>query len=255
MQSLRRLSGLLLPALLLAAWEAAHRGGLADRFLFPSLVEIGASLWGALRSGRLPAALAISLARGLAGYLLAGILAVGLGLLAGRSPALQRLIGPLVEFLRPLPSAALLPLAILFLGVGDAMKVFLVAWACFFPILVSTIDGVRGVPPALLETAQNLGLGRLRTLFGVVLPSASPAIVSGLRVALPLMLVLVVVSEMVAGSSGIGFLIVEAERAFRVPDMYAFLGALALLGYTLNRGFLALDHRLLHWHHLAHQAA
>jgi ABC-type nitrate/sulfonate/bicarbonate transport system permease component len=238
--------------LLAASWEVVHRAGLVDRFLFPSLLEIGTSLVGSLASGRLPAALAISLARGLAGYLIAGVLAVSLGLLAGRFPLVQRSIGPLVEFLRPLPSVALLPLAILLLGIGNAMKVFLVAWACFFPILVNTIDGVRGVPTALLDTAQNLGLGRTRAIVSVVLPCASPAIATGLRVALSLMLVLVVVSEMVAGNSGIGFLIVEAERGFRVPEMYALLLALAVLGLALNQVFLLADRRLLRWYHAAH---
>jgi ABC-type nitrate/sulfonate/bicarbonate transport system permease component len=246
---IERASGFALVGLLLGAWEWASSVGWLQPFYFPSLGRIGASLAAATLSGELARAMLASLGRGFAGYGLAALAGVSLGLLAGRHSAIYRLIEPLVESLRPLPATALLPIAILLLGIGTAMKVAVVAWACFFPIMLNTLDGVRGVSPALIDTAHNLGLGNSGTLLRVILPAASPSIMTGLRVSLSVMLVMTVVSEMIAGNSGIGYLILDAERSFRVPDMYAYVLALALLGYLLNRAFVALDARLLGWHH------
>ena len=250
-----RLPGVLLLVALAALWEIAGRLSLVDSFYFPSVGRILTALGSSFAEGRLPRALLASLTTGGLGYGLAAVCGVAIGVLAGRHGSVYRLIEPLIELLRPLPSPAILPLAILLLGIGTSMKVFVVAWACFFPILVNTVDGVRAVPPALVETAQNLGLGHFRIVTSIVIPAAAPAIFTGLRVALSLMLILVVIAEMVAGSSGIGHLILESERSFRVADMYAYIGVLAVVGYLLNRAFLAVDDRLLFWHHRRHRAA
>src|SRR4029450_13495623 len=110
-------------------------------------------------------------------------------------------------------------------------KVFIIGWACFFPIFLNTIDGVRSVPPALVDTARNFGLHYAETLFTVVLPAATPVIFTGVRISLAVMLILTVVTEMVAGSNGIGFLLLEAERTFRIAGMYGLLVGLAPAGY------------------------
>jgi NitT/TauT family transport system permease protein len=240
-------AGIVLVALL--AWEAATVGRWLNPFLFPPVHTILARLAESLWDGRLVAAIGASLARGGAGYLIAALAGIGLGTLAGYHRVMRQAIEPIVEFVRPLPSPAIIPVAILFLGIGASMKVFIVAWACFFPILLNTLDGVRAVPTPLIETSRNLGLGYVRTLRDVILPSASPTIATGLRISLAVMLILTVVSEMVAGSSGIGYLILEAERTFRVAEMYGFILALATVGFLLNRGFLAIDRWLLAWHH------
>ena len=244
-----RLFGAGLVILALLGWEAASLAGWLNPFLFPPVHAIVVGLAESLLDGRLLAAVGASLARAGAGYLIAALAGIGLGTLAGYHPVVRQAIEPLVDLVRPLPSPAIIPVAILFLGIGASMKIFIVAWACFFPILLNTVDGVRAVPTPLIETARNLGLGYLRTLRDVILPSASPAIGTGLRISLGIMLILTVVAEMVAGSSGIGYLILEAERTFRVAEMYGFILALALVGLLLNRGFLALDRRLLAWHH------
>jgi ABC-type nitrate/sulfonate/bicarbonate transport system permease component len=249
----QRLSGFLLILVLLVAWEGSALLRLVNPFYLPAPHRVATSLVAVAFDGRLLAAAAASLARGFAGYAAAILLGVSIGLLAGHHRWVRDLIDPLIELLRPLPSPAIIPLAILFLGIGTSMKIFIIAWACFFPILVNTIDGVRSVPLALVETSRNLGLGYLSTLLSVVLPAASPAIFTGLRVALAIMLILTVISEMVAGNSGLGFLLLEAERTFRVADMYALIVVLAVIGYVLNRLFLGLDRRLLAWHHAMHQ--
>ena len=241
--------GFLLIGVLALVWEVAGRTGLLNSFYFPQVHRIVARLFTTVADGRLPAAVAISLLRGFTGYAIAIGLGVTLGVLAGYHRFVYNLIEPLVEFLRPLPSPAIIPVAILLLGIDSSMKIFIVAWACFFPILLNTMDGVRSVPPALIETVRNLGVGYLQTLWAVVLPAASPVIFTGFRVSLAIMLILVVVAEMVAGNTGIGFLILDAERSFLVADMYAFIATLAAVGYLLNRLLLLVDRKVLAWHH------
>ena len=250
-----RALGFLLVAGLLALWEGASLTGLLDPFYFPPVHQVLRSLARATLDGRLIGALATSLARGFAGFTLAAVLGVAVGAAAGRHARVRQLLDPLVELLRPLPSPAIIPVAILLLGIGSSMKVFIIAWACFFPILLNTIDGVRSVPPALIETARNFGLRYTASLLTVVLPAATPGIFTGLRISLAVMLILTVVTEMVAGSNGIGFLLLEAERTFRIADMYGFIVALGLVGYALNRLFLAVDRRTLAWHYAMHRVA
>jgi ABC-type nitrate/sulfonate/bicarbonate transport system permease component len=244
---------LLLILLLLLAWEASALLRVVNPFYLPPPHRVATSLMAVASDGRLLTAATDTLARGFAGYGVAALIGVSLGLVAGHHRWVRDLVNPLVELLRPLPSPAIIPPAILFLGIGASMKVFIVAWACFFPIFVNTIDGVRSVPPALVDTSRNLGLGYLSTLLSVVLRAASPAIFTGLRVSLAIMLILTVISEMVAGNSGLGYLLLEAERTFRVADMYALIVVLAVTGYLLNWLFLGVDRRFLAWHYAMHR--
>ena len=248
-----RVLGYGLVLLLLALWEAASVTRLLDPFYFPPVHEVARSLFASLRDGRLARAVLTSLGRGFVGFAGAAVLGVGLGAIAGRHRFVRALIDPLLELLRPLPSPAIIPVAILLLGIDSSMKIFIIGWACFFPILLNTIDGVRSVPPALVETARNFGLRYPESLFTVVLNAALPVIFTGLRIALAVMLILTVATEMVAGSNGIGFLLLEAERTFRIADMYGFIAALALVGYALNHLFLLVDRRVLAWHHAMHK--
>jgi ABC-type nitrate/sulfonate/bicarbonate transport system permease component len=165
----------------------------------------------------------------------------------GRSPLVHGLLEPLVEVLRPLPKPALLPPLILFLGLGDAMKLTAIGLGVFFPVLVNTIQGVRGTDPVMLDAARTFQHGRAATLWKVVLPSALPLILAGMRISLGIGLVLVVIAEMMAGTGGIGFLIIDMQRSFRIPDMYAWIVILAVLGYLLNEAFVRIERRSLHW--------
>ncbi len=243
-----RATGFLLVAGLLVLWELSARLGWVSSRNWPPFSAILVETWRGLLSGELSALLAASLARMVVGYVIGSGCAIALGLCVATTPVLDRLLKPLVEALRPLPIPAIIPPLILFLGLGDALKIFTVAIATFFPVLVNTIGGVRSVDEVLLRTAQTFGVGRLRILTSVILPAALPSILSGLRVSLALALIVTVVAEMIAGSSGIGYYIILTQYALRPEAMYSAVLCLAVIGYAMNRGFLALERRLLPWY-------
>ena len=169
-----------------------------------------------------------------AGFGLAVVVAVPLGLLMGTISLCYRLLEPITEFIRPIPAAAYIPVAILFLGIGNEMKIFVVFLACLFPILLNTYGGVRGIDPVLVDTGRTFGVSRLKALWQIVFPAALPSILTGMRISLGIALIVAVVSEMIAGNSGIGYFILDMQRIFRVPDMFAGIFTLGLLGFLIN---------------------
>jgi ABC-type nitrate/sulfonate/bicarbonate transport system permease component len=239
------------PAFLLlavVAWEIVVRG-LGDKAtvfpppsaILPVLAELaaGGTLWIAFLQTfyRLAAGFSIGLAA-----------AVVLGLLMGISPAIYRLFAPLVELVRPIPKVALVPPLMFFLGLGDAMKIAVIALSVFFPILLNLVQGVRGIDPELLDAARTFGVSRARMLRRVVLPACLPQLMAGAQISLGVGLVAVILAEMVSAGGGIGFGVIDAQRAFRVKEMYAWVVATALAGYALNLALEASRARLLHWH-------
>jgi ABC-type nitrate/sulfonate/bicarbonate transport system permease component len=243
--------GLAVLAGLALLWEAAARGSPALVDYVPPPTRVLETLGGILASGDLAAHARASLRRFAGGYTLAALIAVTAGVLFGSSRLLYSYVEPLVELLRPMPSPATIPIAILFFGIGDEMKIVVTTYACTWPVLLNTLDGVRGVDRVLRQTAATFRVGRWRTLFQVVIPAASPQIVTGLRVSLAIALILVTTSEMVVANDGLGYYILDLQRSFRVPEMYAAILALAVLGYVLNRAFLAVDGWVMAWHRLA----
>lgn len=240
--------GLVVLAACFLTWELVSRGVLGMADYVPPASRVLATLGAILASGELLGHARASLIRVAEGYALAAVVAVTAGVLLGVSRLLYSFVEPLIELLRPMPSPATIPIAILFFGIGDEMKVVVTAYACTWPILLNTLDGVRGVDRVLRQTAATFRVGRWRTLFQVVVPAASPQIVTGLRVSLAIALILVTTSEMVVANDGLGFYILDLQRSFRIPEMYAAILALAVLGYLLNRAFLALDGRVMAWH-------
>ncbi|MBI4589161.1 MAG: ABC transporter permease [Candidatus Rokubacteria bacterium] len=243
-----RWTGFAFLLLLLGLWEVAGRHGWVHKLFFPPASRILASFVQIVFSGEVLGHVGASLWRAGFGYLLAALLAITLGVLMGYWRAVYEAFEVVVELLRAVPPPAVIPVAIVFLGVGDQMKIFIILFSCAFPILVNTMDGVRGVDPVLIRTARTFGLGQGPLIWKVVLPAASPLIMTGLRIALAIALILVVISEMVGATSGIGYFILDAQRSFRIPQMYAGMLVLALLGYGLNRCFLLADARLMAWH-------
>lgn len=242
-----RLSGFLLVLALIVLWELSARLSWVNSQSWPSFSAVIAATWRGLVSGELLSVLLSSLGRMFAGYFIGCACGVAVGLLLGTARILDRLITPLAESLRPLPIPAIIPPLILFLGLDNALKVFVVAFSVFFPVLVSTVGGVRSVDEVLLNTASTFRTSRLRTLTRVVLPAAMPAILAGLRIALSLALITTVVAEMVAGSAGVGYYIMVMQYALRPDQMYAAVICLAVIGYLLNRGFLLLEGRVMRW--------
>jgi ABC-type nitrate/sulfonate/bicarbonate transport system permease component len=244
---MRRWPGFLLIALLLAAWEYASTVRLIDPVSMPRVSLIAASWLKSIDGGALIRALLPTLGRIFAGFGLAVVVAVPLGLLMGSVPLVYRLLEPLTELIRPIPSSAYIPVAILFLGIDNEMKVFVIFIACLFPILLNTYGGVRGIDPVLIDTGRTFGLSRLKALWQIVLPAALPSVLTGMRISLGIALIVSVVAEMIAGNSGIGYFILDMQRVFRVPEMFAGIFTLGILGFAINFVFLKIEGRLLHW--------
>ncbi|HEX4760897.1 MAG TPA: ABC transporter permease, partial [Thermoleophilaceae bacterium] len=188
-------------------------------------------------------------------FFIAAALGVLGGLLLGLSPRARRAAAPVVEFLRAIPPPALLPFAILVVGVGASMKIFVIAFVCVWPILLNTIDGVIGVDPTLRDTTRVYGISDRDRLWRVMLPAASPQIFAGLRTAVSLALILMVISEMVASTNGIGYFVLQSQRTFAIPEMWSGILLLGILGYVLNGVFVLLEKRLLRWHRGARASA
>ncbi len=248
-----RLSGFLLVLALLALWEASARLGWTGSTNWPPFTAVLRAAVLGLGSGELLAPLGGTLARTLAGFVAGGLFGIVAGLLLGASPLAARAFNPVVEVLRPIPIPAIVPPLILFLGLGDELKIFVTAFGTFFPVLVNTFGGTRDVGTTLLQTAATFRVGRLATLAYVILPASLPSILSGLRVGLGLALVITITAEMIAGAGGLGYFIVQTQYAMRPADMYAAVLCLAAVGYLLNRCFLGVEARLIAWHGAGHR--
>jgi ABC-type nitrate/sulfonate/bicarbonate transport system permease component len=194
-----------------------------------------------------------SVSRALAGWGLAAAAGVTLGVLIGRSRFFSDLLDPSLQFLRSVPGPALIPVFIILLGTETTMRLVLIAFGCVWPILLNTIEGVRTVDPVQLDTAYTFRLPRFARLLRIVLPAAMPKIFAGLRVSLSLAVILMVVSELVASTNGIGYRILNAQIMLLPKDMWCGILLLALLGYALNLIFSKFEQRILHWHRGARQ--
>jgi len=239
--------GWLVLAILLALWEYGARASPKLQYYIPPVSQILTALGQLFASGQVAGHLLSTLSRFLEGYVIAALLAVSLGILLGHFRFAYSLLETLIEFLRPMPSVAIIPVAVLTLGIGDAMIVAVTVYASLWPILVNTIDGVRNIEPTLIDTARTFGLRGWAILWRVILPGAAPYIVTGLRISLSIALILVTTAEMIAGSRGLGFFILDQERSFDSGNMYAGIIVVAALGYGLNRLFLALEGKALGW--------
>lgn len=243
-----RLLGVGLLLALLGLWQVSAQSWV-DSPNWPPVSEILRALAAGLGSGELTEVFGSTLWRMAVGFCLGSLAGVGLGLAMASLPRLEAALTPLVELLRPIPIPAIVPPLILLLGIDDAMKIFVVSFACFFPVLVNTAGGVRAVDATALDTARTLQVGRLRTLLQVVLPASLPYVLAGMRTSLALALIVSVVAEMIAGSEGIGYYIMTMQYAMRAGDMYAAIFLLAAVGYGLNLALLGVERRLLHWWH------
>lgn len=240
--------GFSLIALVLLLWEILARAEMVAAVSFPPFSEVFVTFWRLTFTGTMVLLLIPSLKRLLIGYLLAFGLGVGLGILMGYFRTAYNFLEPITEVLRPIPSPAYIPIAILFFGLGDEMKIFMIAFASFFPILLNTYSGVRSVDLIQINTARTFGLRAGAILRKVIIPAASPQILTGMRISVAVSLILVVISEMVASVDGIGYYILSAQRSFRVREMYAGVLTLGLLGYVLNWLFLKFENSVIHWH-------
>jgi ABC-type nitrate/sulfonate/bicarbonate transport system permease component len=228
-------------------WELASRLGVVNPLFLPPVSGILAAWVESVAAGTLPRALVVTCGRFVLGYLAAGVCGVLAGFIMGRYRTLYAVLGPLVEVLRPIPSAALIPIAILFLGIDNGMKITIIAIGSLWPILLNTLEGVREVDPLLIDTGRTLRLSPLQLDTKLVFPAALPFVFSGLRISLAVALILAITVEMISGDSGLGFLVIDCERSFRYPLMYAGVLTLGLLGLGVNYGFVGIQKRVLFW--------
>jgi ABC-type nitrate/sulfonate/bicarbonate transport system permease component len=196
-----------------------------------------------------------SLGRMLAGWGIAAIIGIALGVAIGRSRLFANLVDPSLQFLRAIPGPALIPIFLLLLGTETTMRIGLIVFSSLWPILLNTIEGVRTVETGHLQTAAVFKIPSWAQLFRIVLPSAGPKILAGLRVSLSIALILMVISEMIAATNGIGYRVAYSQQNFQFPEMWAGIVLLALLGFGLNWIFTRVENRLLAWHRGARQRA
>ena len=243
-----RVSGVMLIALILGAWQLSAMYTIQSP-TWPPVTRIFEAWFENVADGTLPNHIVATFWRQMLGYGLAVVLGIGFGLAMGYFRVLYNLFEPLVEVLRPIPGPAYLPVLVLFVGIGHEMKVVLILLASFFPVLLNTYSGVRSIDRVQFDTARTLGLTTLQTFRELVLPAASPQILTGMRISLAISLILAILGEMIVSNDGLGYFTLLAQRTFKVPEMYAGIFTLALFGYVLNRIFLLAEARLIRWHH------
>jgi NitT/TauT family transport system permease protein len=237
-----------LPLLLLAlGWELTARLHLVDSSALPSLTNVGAAWVDLIRDGELIDNGAASLYRAAAGLAFAIVIGGGLGLAMARFKLLDIFINPLVELFYPLPKSALIPVTVLWLGFGNGSKILLIFLGCMIPVTIGAYNGARGSDHALVWSARSMGAGRLRMMWDVIMPSALPEILNGIRTALALAFILLVSSELIVSQSGFGYLIGYLGSTGAYEGMYAVVLTVALLGFGADRSYQLLMQRLLRW--------
>lgn len=241
-------AGWVLPALLLVGWEAAVRTGLVPATQLPAPSAVAAAGWRLLVSGELVANLGVSLARAVAGFLIGGSIGLALGFLNGLSRRSEVFTDTTLQMARNVPHLALIPLVILWLGIGEEAKLFLVALGVFFPIYANTYLGVRTADPALLEMARAYGMSRRRQFLDVILPGALPSILTGLRFALGIMWLTLIVAETIAATSGLGHMAMQAREFLQTDVVVLAILLYALLGKLADSATRALERDFLPWH-------
>jgi ABC-type nitrate/sulfonate/bicarbonate transport system permease component len=236
-----------LPAVLIAAWWFASAG--STDFYRPPLSAILTAFvdtwtWERIRAEVLP-----SLARLAVGYGLALVAGVALGVAIGSYRGVRAFLEPVLEFLRAIPPPVLVPVFILISGLGDRTKILVIAFGCVWPLLLNTVEGVRGRDEVLSDTCRTYGIGGGRRLWHLVLRSASPRIITGARQALAIAIIVMVISEMIAANNGLGFTVLQFQRGFQIPAMWSGVLLLGLIGVVLAWGFRWVEGRVLGWYY------
>lgn len=252
----QRLVAVAVVGVLLALWEAGSRFGYLKPYQFPSPTRIAAAAVEVTRIG-FPSGVTIwshalvTLGRILQGYLLALALAIPLGLAIGALPVVDRMLSPLIVFCRSIATLSLLPLAIVWFGAGEAVKVFLIGYGCFWVMLSNVIAGVRYVDPLLIRAGRSLGMSGVELYRRVALPATLPRIFAGARMALGVGFMVIVGAEMIGTIQGLGALIMEARTFYRSDITIVGMLVIGLFGLVISAGLGALERRLLPWAEVA----
>jgi len=237
------------PILVLAlAWEVLAASGAVTPFQLPRLTAVLARIWTDAVAGDLALNTALTLYRALAGFLIAAMAGVVIGLAMSRNVAVRWLLDPIVSVGFPMPKIAFLPVMMLWLGVYDLSKIAMVVLDAIFPVITATMIGIAGVDRHLLWSARNMGASERELVWQIVLPAALPQIMTGLQVALPIALIVAVVAEMLMGGYGLGGAMVHASRFADSRGVFAGIVEIAVVGYALVKAMALMRRRLLIWH-------
>lgn len=233
---------------LLIAWQLMSVSHLVNPALFPPPTVVGKTASEMIVSGELAKDVGISLQRAVIGFLLGSFSGIALGLMTGRIRLVDATVGQLIQILRPIPSIALVPLAIVWFGLGETSKCFLVFWGVLFPVWVNSHLGAAGVDRAYLWAARSLGARPTNIFFEIVLPAALPLIIAGMRTGIAVAFICLVAAEMAGASGGIGFRIQVSHLVFRVDKMMVALATLGILGACADASFAWATARLIPWY-------
>jgi sulfonate transport system permease protein len=248
-QSFREKSlGWILPLLALVIWETASRAGFLNPRLLPAPSAVFVAFWHSIRDGSLAANTLISTQRALEGLLIGGSIGFGLGVLNGLWRPAERLLDSSLQMLRNVPHLAIIPLVILWFGIAEEAKIFLVAVGVLFPIYLNTYHGVRSVDPGLIEMGRVYGLSQATLFWRVILPGAMPSILIGLRYALGIMWLTLIVAETISASSGIGYMTMNAREFLQTDIVLLGIIVYALLGKFADTLTRWIEQRVLAWH-------
>ncbi|HEX6870465.1 MAG TPA: ABC transporter permease [Micromonosporaceae bacterium] len=218
-----------------------------DSTLLPGPVTVGEALVTLFQTGEIWVHVSASLLRGLLGFAIATAVCVPLGVLIGWLKPVERVLGPLIELFRQLPSLAMFPIFLLFFGIGLQSQLAMVIWAAAWPILLTTISGTRSVDARLIKAARTLGAAPRDLFLRVVIPSAVPYIATGLRLGGSFSFLVLVGAEMIGANEGIGFLVISSQQLFKIPQMFAALVVLGAIGLSINYGLIAAERRISKW--------
>jgi ABC-type nitrate/sulfonate/bicarbonate transport system permease component len=234
--------------LLLAIWQGVAVSGIVTPFQLPSLTRVFGLIWSDAVSGDLWINTGVTLYRALAGFFIAAGGGIVLGMAMSRIRLAQWFFDPLVSIGFPMPKIAFLPVIILWLGVYDTSKIAMIVFDAIFPVIAATVIAIQGVERELIWSARNMGANEREVLWQVVLPAALPQIMTGLQVALPISLIVAVVTEMLTGGYGLGGAMIQASRFANSTGVFAGIVEIAVVGYVLVKAMAIIRRRLLAWH-------
>ncbi|MBM7865605.1 ABC transporter permease [Heliomicrobium gestii] len=238
---------LLAVLLFLLLWEIAPRWGWVDSTFLPPFSQVAQALGKLILSGELFKHIAASLQRALLGFSLGLAVSIPLGLLIGWFRGFERFIDPLLQTFRQTSAMALFPVFILLFGIGEISKLAIIFWSVQWPILLSTISGVKNVDPLLIKAARSMGASPLTLFHKVVLPASLPSIFTGIRLSATYSILILIAAEMMGAKSGLGYLIFDSEIRFEIGEMYAAIVTMSLVGLAINYTLVALEKRFTAW--------
>ena len=233
---------------LLAAWEIVARSGIVTPFQLPALSRVLERIWSEAVSGDLAINTAVTLYRAMVGFSIAAVGGVVLGMAMSRLPLANWFFDPIISIGFPMPKIAFLPVVMLWLGVFDISKITMIVFDAIFPVVAATLVAIQGVERELIWSARNMGARERDLLWQIVLPAALPTIMTGLQVALPLSLIVAVVTEMLMGGFGLGGAMMTASRFANSTGVFAGIVEIAVVGYVLVKTMAIVRRRLLIWH-------